>query len=386
MKKTLLTLLLACGLGFSSYTQHEFSIYGGGGLSTLNYDPSIGEQKMGFGGHLGLGYRYFFSPHWGIKIGVEAAFYNAEYKLGRDSTSTPSIDSEGNSFDFRQVRSDYTEDQNAKMLQIPLMLQFHTGGNNVNFYAAAGAKVGFPLSKEYSGSGTVKNTGYYDFEDFEYFEEGQENFGTFTEKTKGNLDLGTTIFISAETGVRWRLNPNVHLYTGAYVDYGLNEVPFAVGGKVEIAFGKLAKEKVEEPPPAHPLPPPQPPPVIEEVEEVQAEIDAIQNQILSDFRNSQTMLDAKQATMLDEIVAVLQKHTYVRFRIYGHTCDLGDEQTNLRIGYERARNAKEYIIKRGVDKKRILGIDTKLHYEPLVLNTSEENRKRNRRVEFVIEQ
>ena len=59
--------------------KHEFSVYGGSGLSTLNYTVTTGEHKAGLGGHFGLGYHYFFSPKWGLGTGAELAIYNAKY-------------------------------------------------------------------------------------------------------------------------------------------------------------------------------------------------------------------------------------------------------------------------------------------------------------------
>jgi len=118
---------------------------------------------------------------------------------------------------------------------------------------------------------------------------------------------------------------------------------------------------------------------------LQARIDSIQNQVLNDYHLTQTKPNEKQIPALDAIVALLKDHPELRFYINGHTCDQGDKEINRIIGYERAKAAKDYVIAKGIDEKRILGIGSKLYYEPLVPNTSEENRRKNRRVEFVIE-
>lgn len=62
---SILVLAALTGVSTPVKAQHEFSVYGGGCLSTLRYKTNIGDQKNGFGGTLGLGYRYMFSEVWG---------------------------------------------------------------------------------------------------------------------------------------------------------------------------------------------------------------------------------------------------------------------------------------------------------------------------------
>ena len=63
---------------------------------------------------------------------------------------------------------------------------------------------------------------------------------------------------------------------------------------------------------------------------------------------------------------------------------MGDEAINERIGLLRAERAKAYMISQGIEENRILGTISKLDTEPLVPNTNEENRRKNRRVELVV--
>jgi outer membrane protein OmpA-like peptidoglycan-associated protein len=88
---------------------------------------------------------------------------------------------------------------------------------------------------------------------------------------------------------------------------------------------------------------------------------------------------------LDQKITLLQNYPDFRFYIYGHTCDLGGPEANERLGMERAKNARDYMVSKGIEESRILGIGSKLDTEPLIPNTSEENRAMNRRVEIVIE-
>ena len=231
MKKYSIQLLLAVLAGLLSCTalnaqsRHEFSFFAGGGLSDLKYDASAGKQKMDFGGQVGLGYQYFFCRNLGLGTGAEIALYNSVFNMDNLSTRYTTADMTGDNFEFRSTVSNYEEKQNAMLLQIPLMLQFQYGGKH-KFYIAAGGKAGIPLSGKYkSSSASIVNTGYYDYENYEYTTPEFMGFGTFTNKNaKGDLDFKTAFFASAEIGMKWRLSDKLSLYTGAYLDYGLNDI------------------------------------------------------------------------------------------------------------------------------------------------------------------
>ena len=435
---------------------HEFSIYGGGGISTLLHNKNEGDEKFGTGGHFGLGYAYFFSENWGIMSGAEVAFYNINLKVKTRMKDSIGIDPEYmHTFEFRSLQNNVNENTSATVLQIPLMLQFSTGLKH-QFYAAAGGKIGVPLSAtQKSFIGSMTNSRYYPQENAEYA--GTHEFlglGTFKNtKTKGDISSKTALLVSAETGMKWKLSESLRLklklseslrfYTGVYFDYGLTDLSeeygaMAVGAKMKISFGSVSLEErrkaaektadslafaktIEDAPASIKAAEKRFAAIkaaedekrrkeAEETEEaereaarlaaikaeearenriaateLQAEIDAIQNQVLNDFQLQQVEPSEEQKLQLDKIVELLQKYPQLDFYINGHTCDLGEEVTNYRIGMERAQNTYNYVLEKGIDKERILGIESKLHYEPLVPNTSEENRKKNRRVEFLIE-
>jgi outer membrane protein OmpA-like peptidoglycan-associated protein len=468
-------LLIATIAGFLSCTalkaqhKHELSVYGGGGLSTLKYDVTIGEQKNGFGGQFGLGYQFFFAKNWGLGTGAELGLYNAKFNTDNLNIRYNTTDMDGAVFEFRSRVSNYEEKQQAMLLQIPLMLQFQTGSKH-RFYAALGGKAGIPVNGTYKSSeATIQNSGYYAEENYEYTTQEFMGFGTFTGRgANGDLKFKTAFFASAEAGVKWKLSEGLSIYTGAYIDYGLNNMykndapqqfvtynsqsprnfavnsvinsqytqngtsqlftdkitPIAIGIKLKLAFGKgsttklsvyvppvtdhstieaqrraaeeaahraeadriakekqtqeaqrLAAEKAQQ----------------EETARKQAEaakMQAIKTNIQQPIENyalSQTELTAMQKQELDEKIALLQQHPDIKFYIYGHTCNIGSADTNERVGLERAEKAKKYIIFKGISESRILGIASKRDTEPLVPNTSEENRRENRRVEMAVQ-
>jgi len=194
MKKTILILLLVLCANLHAQSRYEFSLYGGGGWSTLLYDLSLPpEQGKGFGWLGGLGHTFFFSENFGLGVGTELALYNSKTKV------------------------EYEEKQRILALQIPLMLQLQ-GGAWHKFYFAAGAKAGIPIYDKFKINDS-------------------------------NCELQTTFLASAEMGMKWRFTKSMFLYTGAYLDYGLNDftensvagyktmAPVAVGLKLKLAFG-----------------------------------------------------------------------------------------------------------------------------------------------------
>ena len=87
--------------------RHEFSAYGGGGLSSLNYKPTFGDQNLGFGGHFGLGYHYFFSPKWALGTGAELGFYRSKFKMKELKFQFETTDWQNKDFLFLSTVNDF---------------------------------------------------------------------------------------------------------------------------------------------------------------------------------------------------------------------------------------------------------------------------------------
>jgi len=464
IKLTALAAFLFC-TALNAQNRHELSLYGGGGLSTLNYKATVGEQKFGFGGNAGINYHIFFNRHWGIGTGVEFVCYNAKFNSADLGTNYMTTDIDGNPFEFRSKVSNYKENQNAIMLQIPLMLQYQVGKKH-QFYIAAGGKVGIPIYGKYKNSGNIKNSGYYEYEDYEYTEQEFMGFGTFNREAKGKLEfLKTAFFVSAELGAKWDLGKKITLYTGAYLDYGLNNIyletktvpaqqfvayntdvptdfavnsvlnshylqnintvntftekiiPISAGIKLRLSFGfgstakkaiveqqvetssadeeAAAQAKAAEKAEADRLVKEQEKTRIAaekaKQEEARRQAEKMQaaktgvKQPIDNYKLSQAELTDAQKQELDQKIAILQQYPDMEVFIYGHTCNIGGNAINEKVGLARAQKAKEYLISKGIAEKRIIGIASKRDTEPLVPNTSEENRKQNRRIEIVVQ-
>ncbi|MFV0419510.1 MAG: outer membrane beta-barrel protein [Dysgonomonas sp.] len=221
---TIVAGILSCATLIGQNNQ-EVSVYGGGGLSTLKYKTVAGKQDNGTGGLFGIDYTYFFSEKLGFSSGLEIALYNAKMQINDFSDRYMVKDIDEDEFEFRTVVTNYEEKQNTAYLNIPLMLRFQTGGNN-KFYAAAGGKIGLPLGGNYKiNSSTIKNSGYYADEDYEYTTQEFMGFGTFTDRNiSDEVKFKMALILSAELGVRWQLKEGLYLYTGTYIDYGLNDI------------------------------------------------------------------------------------------------------------------------------------------------------------------
>lgn len=203
----------------------EVSVYGSGGLSSLKYKTEVGKQESGTGGQFGIDYTYFFSDKLGFSSGLEIALYNAKMKINEFSDKYMVKDIDEDNFEFRTKVNNYEEKQNTTYLNIPLMLRFQTGNKN-KLYAATGIKVGIPVGGNYKvNSSTIKNSGYYAEEDYEYTTQEFMGFGIFTDRTiSDEIKFKMAFLISVELGFKWKLKEGLYLYTGAYIDYGLNDI------------------------------------------------------------------------------------------------------------------------------------------------------------------
>ena len=206
----------------------ELSVYFGGGLSTLDYQPEAGSRSSGTGGLFGIGFTWFVSGRWGIVTGAEASLYRAKYATnepysGKDYAMSGTMEIiPGNDFEFSYEYQDYTEKQSALYLQIPAMVQFQTG----RFFASAGIKIGIPLGSNYditaadlttSGYFPAENQTYNDFPDY-----GMGTIGAIS--YSGNLDQSIHYAVALEAGGQWFLGKRTNLYVGAWLDYGLNNL------------------------------------------------------------------------------------------------------------------------------------------------------------------
>jgi OmpA-OmpF porin, OOP family len=84
---------------------------------------------------------------------------------------------------------------------------------------------------------------------------------------------------------------------------------------------------------------------------------------------------------LNKLAEYLKENKDLKIQIEGHTDNQGDAKLNKKLSLERAFTVREYLVKNGVNSKRIkfIGLGDS---QPVSSNNKEENRKQNRRVEY----
>ena len=85
-----------------------------------------------------------------------------------------------------------------------------------------------------------------------------------------------------------------------------------------------------------------------------------------------------------EVKERIESDTKFRIIITGHTCDLGEEDYNLRLGLERAGALKLFLISMGVNQE-LISVDSQGEKMPLNSNVNESERRLNRRAELLIQ-
>ncbi len=97
------------------------------------------------------------------------------------------------------------------------------------------------------------------------------------------------------------------------------------------------------------------------------------------YARGEADVTAQQARVLTQVQQVIKNFPSAHFEIVGHTCDLGTDSSNLKLSQQRAKMLHDYLISNGIngDRLKFRGIG---QTEPAFPNTTEANRRQNRRV------
>ena len=101
------------------------------------------------------------------------------------------------------------------------------------------------------------------------------------------------------------------------------------------------------------------------------------------FELNQAKLLSGSLTELNRLLTFMETNNRVKIRIEGHTDNAGSRAYNLELSQRRADAVKNFLAAKGIEPVRIetVGLGST---QPIVPNTTHENRALNRRVEFEI--
>lgn len=102
------------------------------------------------------------------------------------------------------------------------------------------------------------------------------------------------------------------------------------------------------------------------------------------FESGSARIAAQTFPYLDELSGLLVANEEIKIRIEGHTDNVGDDGSNLRLSEQRAEAVRDYLIERSVSSGRIeyegFGED-----QPTATNDTAEGRALNRRIEIMVQ-
>ncbi len=106
------------------------------------------------------------------------------------------------------------------------------------------------------------------------------------------------------------------------------------------------------------------------------------NNVFFDFDKS--VLKSESITELNRALKVLKEHPEIKIEIEGHTDWIGTDEYNMDLSERRADAVKTYLVKNGLEAKRIIKVTGHGESKPVDENGTDEGRAHNRRVEFKI--
>lgn len=99
------------------------------------------------------------------------------------------------------------------------------------------------------------------------------------------------------------------------------------------------------------------------------------------FETDSYVIDSKSESEINNAFELLRDNPDILVEISGHTDDIGTHEYNQKLSEQRARAVYDKLVAKGTDPERLV---SKGYAEtlPLVANSSDINRKSNRRIEF----
>lgn len=122
-----------------------------------------------------------------------------------------------------------------------------------------------------------------------------------------------------------------------------------------------------------------------ELKEEQVDLTLINGQLSFDlqiqFNTNEAIILSDSYQILNELIDLMHRFPSLKVLVVGHTDNIGEQSDNLNLSKNRALAVRGYLIKNGIDDKR-LAIDYKGESEPKFTNDTDIGKSKNRRVEF----
>ncbi|HRZ42101.1 MAG TPA: OmpA family protein [Bacteroidales bacterium] len=101
------------------------------------------------------------------------------------------------------------------------------------------------------------------------------------------------------------------------------------------------------------------------------------------FDTGKATLRAASYAELNELVEFMKLKPAVKIEIGGHTDDVGDDASNLKLSQQRADAVKNYLAGKGIARDRVVAVGYG-ETQPVASNDTPEGRQQNRRTEVKI--
>ena len=98
------------------------------------------------------------------------------------------------------------------------------------------------------------------------------------------------------------------------------------------------------------------------------------------FETGKATIRPESFPRLDAVVEFMAHKKSARVEISGHTDNVGNAKSNKTLSEQRAQACRNYIVSKGIDKKRLDAVGFGDEH-PIAPNDTDEGRQRNRRIE-----
>jgi outer membrane protein OmpA-like peptidoglycan-associated protein/Tol biopolymer transport system component len=101
------------------------------------------------------------------------------------------------------------------------------------------------------------------------------------------------------------------------------------------------------------------------------------------FESGKATLSPQSRLELQKAIDLMKQNPSMIIEVGGHTDNVGDDTTNMKLSHDRAKSVLNYLVEGGIATQRV---QAKGYGEsnPIAINESEDGRTANRRTEFII--